>query len=215
MDVIEGLTWRYATKKFDEGQKVPPGKIDVITRAFNLTATSYGLQPVKLVVINDRGIQEKLAGHAYNQRQVANASHLLVFCIQKKLTAKFVHDYFDKVKKVRETPEEILAPYRKNLAQQFEAQDKKQVRAWAVNQAYLAMGNLMTVCALEQIDACPMEGFEVEKIDRELQLDDNGLTAILLMPIGYRATDDMFSGFKKVRRPRSETVIYLGDQPQE
>ena len=209
MDIVEGLQWRYATKKFDENRKVPDDKIEVLTKAFNLTATSYGLQPVKLLVISDDEVQERLMAHSFNQMQVASASHVLVFCIEKELSDRFVHDYFDKVKKIRETPEEILAPFRETLAQQFQEQDAEKARAWAVNQAYLAMGNLMTVCALERIDACPMEGFEPEKYDRELNLEEEGLTTVLLMPIGYRAADDMFSDFKKVRRPRSETVIYF------
>ena len=212
MNVIEALQWRYATKKFDVSRKIPQEKIEVITQAFNLTATSYGLQPVKLIVIQDPELQQKLVSHAMNQAQVATASHLLVLCIQKELPPTFVHDYFDKVKKIRETPEEILAPFRSSLAQRFKEQHQDQARAWAVNQAYLAMGNLMTVCALEHVDACPMEGFEPKKFDQQLNLGDHGLTAVLIMPIGYRAEDDMFSELKKVRRPRSETVIHLKSQ---
>lgn len=209
MDIVEGLKWRYATKKFDKDRKVPQEKLEVLTQAFNLTATSFGLQPVKLLVVSDPATQERLVAPAYNQMQVASASHLLILCVEKELSASFVHDYFDKVRMVRETPEEILAPYRKTLAQQFEQQNKEKARAWAINQAYLAMGNLMTVCALERVDACPMEGFDAEKYDHELHLEEKGLTSVLLMPIGYRAQDDMFSDFKKVRRSRAETIIHI------
>jgi len=208
MDVITGLQWRYATKKFDNTKNIPSEKMDIITKAFNLTATSYGLQPVRLVVINNKELQNQLMQHAMGQSQVADASHLLVFCIEKDVKSPYVHDYFDNVRDTRATPEKTLAPFRQMLAEKFDAQQKDETRNWAINQAYLAMGNLMTVCALEGIDACPMEGFQPEKFDDVLQLTDLNIASVLIMPIGYRADDDMFAAFEKVRRSTEDTVIY-------
>lgn len=208
MDVITGLQWRYATKKFDNTKNIPSEKMDIITKAFNLTATSYGLQPVRLVVINNKELQNQLLPHAMGQSQVTDASHVLVFCIEKDVKSPYVHDYFDNVRDTRATPEETLAPFRQMLAEKFDAQQKDETRNWAINQAYLAMGNLMTVCALEGIDACPMEGFKPEKFDDVLQLTDLNIASVLIMPIGYRADDDMFAAFEKVRRSAEDTVIY-------
>lgn len=208
MDVITGLQWRYATKKFNNTKNIPPEKIYIITKAFNLTATSYGLQPVRLMVINNKKLQNELVPHAMGQVQVADASHLLVFCIEKDVKSPYVHDYFDNVRDTRATPEKTLAPFRQMLAEKFDAQQKDETRNWAINQAYLAMGNLMTVCALEGIDACPMEGFKPEKFDEVLELTDLNIASVLLMPIGYRADDDMFATFEKVRRSTENTVIY-------
>jgi hypothetical protein len=208
MDVITGLQWRYATKKFDNTKNIPSEKMDIITKAFNLTATSYGLQPVRLVVINNKELQNQLLQHAMGQSQVADASHLLVFCIEKDVKSPYVHDYFDNVRDTRATPEKTLAPFRQMLADKFDAQQKDETRNWAINQAYLAMGNLMTVCALEGIDACPMEGFQPEKFDDVLELADLNIASVLIMPIGYRADDDMFAAFEKVRRSTEDTVIY-------
>lgn len=208
MDVITGLQWRYATKKFNNTKNIPSEKMDIITKAFNLTATSYGLQPVRLMVINDKKLQNELVPHAMGQVQVADASHLLVFCIEKDVKSPYVHDYFDNVRDTRATPEKTLAPFRQMLAEKFDAQQKDETRNWAINQAYLAMGNLMTVCALEGLDACPMEGFKPEKFDEVLELADLNIASVLLMPIGYRADDDMFATFEKVRRSTENTVIY-------
>ncbi|HEA30687.1 MAG TPA: NAD(P)H-dependent oxidoreductase [Leeuwenhoekiella sp.] len=208
MDIIAGLQWRYATKKFDDSKRIPQEKIEIITQAFNLTATSYGLQPVRMLVINNKKLQRELVPHAMGQRQVVDASHVLVFCIEKDVKSPYIHDYFDKVRDIRATPEETLAPFRQMLAEKFDAQHKSETLNWARNQAYLAMGNLMTVCALEGIDACPMEGFEPQKFDEVLELADLNIASVLLMPIGYRAEDDMFAGFEKVRRPEKDTVIY-------
>ncbi len=208
MDVLTGLQWRYATKKFNNTKNIPSEKMDIITKAFNLTATSYGLQPVRLLVINNKKLQNQLMQHAMGQVQVADASHLLVFCIEKDVKAPYIHDYFNNVRDTRATPEKTLAPFRQMLAEKFDAQQKDETRNWAINQAYLAMGNLMTVCALEGIDACPMEGFQPEKFDDVLELADLNIASVLLMPIGYRADDDMFAAFEKVRRSTEDTIIY-------
>ncbi|WP_028374776.1 NAD(P)H-dependent oxidoreductase [Leeuwenhoekiella sp. MAR_2009_132] len=209
MNVITSLKWRYATKKFDAKRIVAEEKINILTEAFNLTATSYGLQPLKLVVISDKELQERLLTASMNQRQVADASHLLVICIEKTVKAPFVTGYFERVKELRGTPDLILKPFREMLENKFDTQPEDETRAWAIQQAYLALGNLLTVCAVEQIDCCPMEGFEPHKYDEILNLGNYDLSSVLVMPVGYRAEDDMFADFKKVRRPLEETIIKL------
>lgn len=205
--VIEALKWRYATKKFDNTRILSPSKLKVIKEAFNLTATSFGLQPLKLAIIEDKETQEKLVGLSMNQRQVADASHVLVFCIEKKVDQTYIEEYFDRVKEIRNTPEEVIKPFKEYLCGHFETTTQEDNHLWAAKQAYLAMGNLLTVCALEEIDACPMEGFSPEGYDDLLGLSSRGLQAVLVMPIGYRAQDDMFASMKKVRKPLQNTII--------
>ena len=209
MDIIESLRWRYATKKFDAEKILPKEKIDILTEAFNLTATSYGLQPLKLIVIQDKELQKKLVAHSWNQNQVVQASHVLVFCIETQIGEAYIRDYFNNVKEIRNTSEEILKPFREQLVESFKEKPTDEIAVWAAKQAYLAMGNLLTVCALEKIDACPMEGFIPQKYDEILQLDEKGLTSVLVLPVGYRAEDDMFSDFKKVRRSTKDTIINI------
>ncbi|EZH73962.1 nitroreductase [Aquimarina atlantica] len=209
MNIIESLHWRYATKKFDTKQIVSQEKIDTLTEAFNLTATSYGLQPLKLVVIKNKDLQKELTSHSWNQQQVADASHVLVFCIEKTIGEQYISKYFDTVKEIRDTPEEILKPFKEQLVDSFTYKSPEEISNWAAKQAYLALGNILTVCAIEKIDSCPMEGFIPEKYDELLNLNDLGLTSVLVLPIGYRAEDDMFSELKKVRRPITDTIITI------
>ncbi|MHA7059471.1 NAD(P)H-dependent oxidoreductase [Aquimarina sp. M1] len=209
MKIIDSLQWRYATKKFDNTRTLPQEKIDILTKAFNLTATSYGLQPLKLVVLHNKEVQKELTEHSWNQQQVADASHVLVFCIENKVSEAYITKYFDNVKAIRNTDEAILKPFREQLVDSFKNKPVEEVSNWAAKQAYLAMGNLLTVCAIERIDACPMEGFVPEKYDEILGLKDLGLTSVLVLPVGYRAQDDMFASFKKVRRSIDETIIVL------
>ena len=209
MNLIESLQWRYATKKFDASKIIPDDTVTKIKEAFCLTATSFGLQPVKLVVIKNKDLQHRLVEHSMDQTQVAEASHVLVFCVETTVDKAYVLNYFKLVKQIRNTPDAVLKPFRDYLIHEFETQLPADVKNWSTKQAYIAMGNLLTVCALEGIDACPMEGFTPEKYDEILDLKTKGLSSVLVMPIGYRAKDDMFADFKKVRKPLSESVINL------
>ena len=207
--VIEALQWRYATKKFDPDAHLSRNQIGLIEEAFNLTATSYGLQPVRLLIIADAAIKKQLHELSMNQQQVVDASHVLVFCIERSINKAYINTYFDAVSTTRNTPDEVLQPYRDYLADHFTNASVTDTRAWATKQAYLAMGNLLTVCALEGIDACPMEGFDPNAYDRLLKLEDKGLMSVLVMPIGKRAQDDVFASMKKVRKATDAIILHL------
>lgn len=207
--ILKDLAWRYATKKFDVTKRLSNEKISVVKEAFNLTATSFGLQPVRLLIIEDDHLKKALVSHSMNQQQVADASHVLVFCIEKKVDSAYVKKYFDRVKEIRDTPDDILQPYREYLLDHFKEKSQNETDLWATKQAYLAMGNLLTTCAIEKIDACPMEGFDPFGYNEILELSEKSLQAVLVMPIGYRADDDLFASLKKVRKPIKDTILEL------
>mgnify|MGYP001814320076 CR=1 FL=1 len=209
MEIIKQLKWRYATKKFDNDKLVSNAKIKKLSQAFNLTATSFGLQPLKLIIANNKQLQQELVKHSMNQEQVAQASHILIFCIETDIDTSYVEAYFKRIKSIRNTPDEILKPFKDYLIEDFEKQTQKEIEDWATKQAYLAMGNLLTVCAIEEIDSCPMEGFDPEQYDEIFNLKEIGLKSVLVMPIGYRAEDDMFADFKKVRKDLKDSVILM------
>lgn len=209
MNSIESLKWRYAVKKFDENMVVSKEHINILKEAFNLTATSYGLQPIKLIIIKNKELQKSLVEHSWHQEQVAQASHLLVICTQNIVDKNTVEQYFKMVKEIRNTPDEILDPFKSYLSDSISQKTKEEIKAWAKNQAYLALGNLLTVCAIEQIDSCPMEGFIPEKYDEILNLQEKNLSATLVLPIGYRAEDDFMKDLKKVRKNMDEMVLEI------
>lgn len=207
MNTIESLQWRYAVKKFDENKSLTPAQIDLLKEAFNLTATSYGLQPVKLVVLQNKELQQRLVEHSWGQQQVAQASHVLVLCVQEEMTTAHVNQYFELVKTIRNTPDEVLNPFKSYLVEEIGNKSQEDLALWMRNQAYLALGNLLTVCAVERIDACPMEGFVPEKYDEILELSQHGLKSVLVLPVGIRAEDDYMKALKKVRRNTQEMTI--------
>lgn len=209
MNTIESLQWRYAVKKFDEHKTLTNQQIETLKEAFNLTATSYGLQPLRLLVINNKDLQKELVQHSWNQQQVAQASHLLVICVPKEHTEKDVEKYFDLVKNVRNTPDEILTPFKEFLMGNFKQKNQEELYQWNKNQAYIALGNLLTVCAIEKIDSCPMEGFIPEKYDEVLNLESKNLRSVLVLPVGYRADDDFMKDLKKVRKQTNDVVLHI------
>ena len=209
MDIINSLEWRYATKKFDATKMLSNQQIDILKRAFSLTPTSFGLQPLKLIVIQNKELQEKFVEHSYFQRQVADASHLLVLCIENDTTVGDVNAYFDLEKETRGTSEEVVSTFRNQLVEMYKNMTLEEKQLSAVYQTYIALGNLMTVCAVEGIDSCPMEGFVPEKIDELLNLKKLNLKSVLMLPVGYSANDDVMKGMQKVRKSLTETVLEI------
>lgn len=207
MESVNALRWRYAAKKFDADKILPDEKLDILIKSFNLTATSYGLQPLKLLVIQNKELQQRLMEASYNQKQVGTASHVLVICIEKAVGKEFIENYFKTVQDIRKTPDEILHPFKESLIGSFEQKPIDDIKIWATHQAYLVLGTLLTVCAVEEIDSCPMEGFDAKRYNEILELEKFNLDAVLTLPVGYRAPDDFFSELKKVRRPIEDTVI--------
>ena len=209
MNTIESLKWRYAVKKFNNNKSLTETQINTLKDAFNLTATSYGLQPLKLVVLNNKMIQKELVAHSWNQSQVVDASHLLVICIPKQYSSEEVKKYFSLVQEIRNTPAEINQPFKEFLTAEIEKKTQEELFLWNKNQAYIALGNLLTICALEKIDSCPMEGFIPEKYNEVLKLDTHNLTATLVLPVGFRAEDDYMKDLKKVRKNLQDVVIEM------
>lgn len=207
--VIESLQWRYATKIFNERKIIDQDKIDSICEAFNLTATSYGLQPIKLLVLQNKKIQKQLLPIAFNQVQVSTASHILIVCIENNIDADFIASYFKYIKNKRKEGHDEINAYQEVLNSRFEVKTKEEIQLWAVKQAYLALGNLLTVCAMEKIDSCPMEGFIPQQLDELLGLNNKGISSVLLLPIGYRSDSDLTASATKVRRPLQESIEHI------
>ena len=209
MNIIESLKWRYAVKKFDSEKQLSEIQINTLKEAFNLTATSYGLQPIKLVIIKNKAIQKELVPYSFNQNQIQEASHVLVICVPNNYTTEEVDNYFHLIQKIRNTPEAITKPFKDFLIADIEKKTQEELLLWNKNQAYIALGNLMTVCAVEKIDACPMEGFIPDKYDEILNLKKQNLKSVLLLPVGFRADDCYMKDLTKVRKEAQESIIEI------
>jgi nitroreductase len=209
MNIIESLNWRYATKKFDSNKKLSKNQVNILKNAFNLTASSYGLQPIKLIVISNQEIKNNLLESSFNQKQVIQCSHLFVICIETDIDESYIELYFKRVVDIRKTSAKVLESFKNSIINEFNDMSNTSIINWSKNQAYLALGNLMTVCAVEGIDSCPMEGFMPEKYNEILDLKSKNLKSVLVMPVGFRSVDDQFSSFKKVRKDINDNTLEL------
>ncbi len=208
-NIIDALEWRYAVKKFNEEALLSEQQLEAVKKAFNLSASSYGLQPYKLVMLQNKALQERLLPHSYNQKQVVQASAVLVFCIRKDIDSSYIDGYFGLIASARGQTPESLDGYKNFMKSTLVGKTPAEMSLWATNQVYLNMGTLLTACAAMEIDSCPMEGFSPAGYSEVLELDKMGLEAVLVMPIGIRASDDSVAILKKVRKPLEEAVITI------
>lgn len=203
--LLEQLNWRYATKQFDPARKISEKDWSSLEEALRLTPSSGGLQPWNFVVVTDPAVRAKLLPAAYGQAQVTDASHLVVLTAKKNLTEADVDAFIGYVAKTRGIPTESLAPYRGMLVSGIiQTMDENARAAWARNQVYIALGNLLTSAALLGIDACPMEGFDRARFDEILGLNARGLASGVIAAVGYRLPEDKYASAPKVRFPREQ-----------
>lgn len=200
MNLIDNLEWRYATKKFDSDKKVSPENLEQIKRVIQLSASSYGLQLYKVLIIESNELREKLKVASYGQSQITEASHLIVFCNYSVVTEKHIDEYFALKSKTEQVDILGLKGYSDFIKADVRNKSQIEKDKWTSNQTFLALGNLLNACAELKIDACPMEGFEAEEYNKILNLDKQGLNASVIATIGYRSDEDSSQNSKKVRK---------------
>lgn len=205
--LIEKLHWRYATKKMDPAKAVPEEKVDRILEAARLAPTSSGLQPFEIIVVTNPEIRQRMQVVSWNQGQITDSSHVLVFAAWDNYTVERINMMFDLVNKEREVINEGWENYRKMLLATYPARDAEVNFQHAARQAYIALGTALIAAAFEEVDSTPIEGFDPAAIDEILGLRALGLRSVALMPLGYRdAEGDWLVNLKKVRRARADFI---------
>ena len=207
MTLLTHLNWRYATKKYDPSKKVPQPAVDDILEAISLAPSSNGYQPYDVIVVTNPAIREKLKAAAFNQPQVTEASHLLVFAAWDNITEKNLGKVFDQMAAVRGASDS-LAERRKGAIAAFAAKDKEANFQFAAQQAFIGLGFGLAAAAELKVDSSPMGGFNPAAFDEILGLKEKGLRSVAILALGYRdAANDWLVNLKKVRRPKAEMFI--------
>ena len=206
--LLDDLKWRYATKVYQEGKKVSQENIDKIVEAARLAPTSSGLQPFRLVVIDDLKTKEKLAEGALNQVAVTTCSHVIVFAVWDNYTNERIDQVYDFITDERGLPRGRFSRYTDMLKTSFGNTESIRNFEHATRQAYIALGLSLAQAAELKIDSTPAEGFDNQKVDEILNLKELGLKSVVLMYIGYADREnDWLASMKKVRVPKDEFVI--------
>jgi nitroreductase len=201
------MNWRYATKKMDPAKSVPADKVERILEAARLAPTSSGLQPYEIIVVTDKAVRERILPAAWNQAQITDGSHLLVFAAWDNYTPERINHMFDLTNQIRGFENEGWENYRKMLLSTYPQRDAEANYQHAARQAYIGVGAALIAAAFEEVDATPMEGFSPEAIDEILSLRDRGLRSVVIVPLGYRQEEgDWLAKLEKVRRPRDQFI---------
>jgi nitroreductase len=205
--LIQQLGWRYATKKFDPSKKISTTDWAVLEKALVLTASSYGLQPWKFIIVTDPALKTKLRAASWNQAQVEDCSHLVVITAQQDITEADLDRFIARTAEVRGVAIDSLAGYKGYMMGDLVKGPRHAfIKEWAARQTFIALGNLLTSAAVLGIDACPLEGLEPAKYDEILSLRASGYATISACPVGYRSDNDKYASAPKVRYEANEVI---------
>ena len=206
---ITNANWRYATKKFDTTKKVSKEDFETLKEAIRLSASSYGLQPYKILIVENPELRAQLQPAAWGQSQIVDASQLFVFANITNFGEAEIDAYFQNLIETRRIPMEAVQGYADFMKSKVTALSEDARNTWTAKQTYIALSNLLNAAAELQIDVTPMEGFEPEKINEILGLDKLGLNASVIAAIGYRHEEDTTQHYVKVRKSTEELFINL------
>lgn len=206
MKLLENLNWRYATKKFDSIKKISAADLELLKEAIRLSASSYGLQLYKVLIIEDAEIRQKLQPASWGQSQIVDASQVVVFCNYTKISEADIDENIQLKSKTQNVDLDSLKGYGEFIKEKVLKQSQESLNNWTVRQTYIALGNLLNACAELKIDTCPMEGFEPAKYNEILGLEAQGLNAAVVATIGYRSEEDLTQHLPKVRK--SQEVLF-------
>lgn len=209
MNFIENQNWRYATKKFDNSKEVAAKDIDFLKEAVRLAATSYGLQPFQILVIENKEIKEKLKLASWGQTQITDSSHLFVFANKIEISDDFVDDYIKNTSQTRGITIEDLQQYSGFVKKTIAKMTFEDLNNWTAKQTYIALGNLLNAAAEIKVDTIPIEGFDSKQYNEILGLTQKGLNAAVVAAVGYRSEQDNTQHLGKIRRTTEELFISI------
>ncbi len=204
--IEESLKWRYATKKFDSSKKISEKDFKTLKESLILTPTSYGLQLLKFIVVQNQEIREELKKASWNQAQVTDCSHFIVFVARDSITPQDIDKLIKRQSEVRDMPIESMNGYREMMMNNLVINPHPDPLNWNKKQTYIAMGFLLETAALLKIDSVPMEGLDPQAYDDILGLNGSGYKTAMAVALGYRSQEDKYQQMKKVRFPESELI---------
>ena len=208
--LLAALHWRYAVKKFDPAKTISTADWTVLEQALVLSPSSVGLQPWKFVIVTDPAMKARLKPAAWDQSQVTDCSHFVVFTVRKDLGADHVDRHINRMAEVRGVTAESLGKFRQMITGNLDkARAEARLDTWQSHQLYIALGQFMAGAAVIGVDTCPMEGFEPDKFDEILALKGTGFASVVCCAAGYRAADDKYATTKKVRFKPDDVIVRI------
>lgn len=208
MNYLEALSRRYSVKKFNK-EIIPQETLHNILESGKLSASSLGLQPYKIIVVESEEMKQKLIPAFYNPSQISTCSHLVVIISKKIIEENYIRGYFNHISEVREIPLKTLDLFKNSINQHISQKTGDEIFNWAEKQSYIVLANLMYAAAIENIDTCPMEGFRQDVIEDILNINPETEKVTVTLALGYRSEEDHFQHMKKVRKPNEKLFKFI------
>lgn len=205
-NIVRAMNWRSSVKEYDREKDISKEDLSELLEALRLSPSSYGLQPWKFIIIPQGELRNKLLSAAYNQEQVRASPYLIVFCAKTKINEQDVEEFVKKTAEVREVSKESLEKFKEGMIKFVKGSSDEELRMWAHEQTFIALGVLITSAAIKEIDASPMGGFNKGEFDRILELKKEGYESVALCAIGYRSENDKYAKLKKVRFDKGRVI---------
>ncbi|SHK99968.1 NAD(P)H-dependent oxidoreductase [Chryseobacterium polytrichastri] len=208
MNYLEALSRRYSVKKFN-AEIIPQETLHNILESGKLSASSLGLQPYKITVVESEEMKQKLIPAFYNPSQISTCSHLIVIISKKAIGENYIQGYFNHISEVRNVPLANLDLFKKSINQHITQKNNDEIFNWAEKQSYIVLANLMYAAAIENVDTCPMEGYRQDVIEEILNIDPETEKVTVTLALGYRSEEDHFQHMKKVRKPNEKLFKFI------
>lgn len=200
------MNFRHACKIFDETKKISDDDIHFILECGRKSPSSFGMEAWKFLVITNEELKAKLRPACWDQVQITSCSHLVIVLAgieSVKVQSGEVEKRFAR----RNMPQESLDMYMGLYASHLEStlSSDENIYCWTSKQTYIAAANMMTGAAFIDIDSCPIEGFEKEKVEEILNLDTTKFQVAMLLPFGYRLNEQS----AQLRLPFDDVVEFI------
>lgn len=205
-DILNALNWRYAVKEYDPSKKINDKDLQELIEVIRLAPSSFGLQPWKFIIVDNKQLRNKIKEKAWNQPQVTDASNIIVFCARTDITEDYIKEYIKDMANTRNISAESLKDYENMMIGFRKNHSDESIKEWTKRQTYIPLGMLLQAAAIKKIDATPMEGFSSKDVDEILDLKSKGLTSVAICALGFRSQGDKTMHYKKVRYDHSKII---------
>ena len=209
MSILDSAKRRYSTKVFDASKKISDADIMALKEILRLSPSSVNIQPWHFIVARTAAGKKKIATatqgvNQFNESKILDASDVIVFCVRQDINAEYLTKLLAQEKTDGRMANDEIEKVIKEAREYFvglHTADEQQLMSWASNQVFLALGNLLLAAADMGIDAVPIEGFDAQVLSQELNLAQQHLVPIVLVPLGYHKADDFNFALPKSRFP--------------
>ncbi len=211
--IIDDLQWRYTTKKYDPSKKIPQKELDILFEAMRLSASSINSQPWKFVVLESDEAKQRMSNtfvnmHQFNQPHVVESSQVILFAYNPHYTRDDYAKVVDKGIEDKRTPvEKRESAFGGFIFAEQNTADNGDTSCWTKAQTYIALGNTLHTLARLKIDSTPLEGIDIELVNKEFAKELEGYQCDVALAIGYHHPEEDFNASLPKSRLSLESIL--------